>query len=282
MNLKRAILSIVAFSSISLHAGAAVVTFQQGVDGYDGFEQVNLYGDHSQTQNHSGSQVLWAWGTATAGWKQSFLIRFDDVFDPLNGGLPEDVIVTSARIELYKVRQLGYTVPADVYVWDNTDAAQQQVRMYEWLTPVNNGGPAGYATYTYKNYIDADNNTPWLNVDGTPSTEGPKSSVDWRFPPRLGTIQMEIEAPNQWYSLDVTDVVNTNRELNGTAGAGFYFTAATSWLGLDFASGTYSNTEYRPRLVLEYAVIPEPKSVILMGLAAFILLVFGRRKAKTA
>jgi hypothetical protein len=279
MNLKQAILSIVVFSSISLHALAEVITFQQGVDGYNGFHQVMMYGLGSQTVNHSNNQNLWAWDTPTEGEKKMFIIRFDDIFDPLKGGLSEDMIVTKATIELYSIAQTASSHSA----WNTALVQNQQVRMYEMINAVNNGSEGnGHATFTYKNYVNASNFTYWENTDGTTSTQGPRANVDWYGLPRVGTIQMEKGAGNKWYSLDITDVVNNNRALDGTTGNGFFFRAGALGLGMDFASGKYSDTQYRPRLVLEYYVVPEPQSLILMGLAAFTLLALNRRKTKAA
>ena len=80
-------------------------------------------------------------------------------------------------------------------------------------------------------------------------TEGPVRDEDYD-PAPIGAIPIETDVFNQWYTVDVANVVRDWQ--NGDPNYGFFLSAHSYWIGLWFASTNYSEESQRPRLVIEF------------------------------
>lgn len=233
-------LTCVALSQVS---GEEII-FQNGLNGYKGTRQALLQGDIEvrKIENLSNRDSIRVVGVSWGGARRLALLRFDDIFDSEKNGFPEGAEIISARLELYKT---GENV--DTELLDQLSDPQRVVSVYRMLSPFYETNEDGsYSCFSYRAY-GGNAEEYWGNENKI--TEGPVRDEDYD-PAPIGAIPIETEVFNQWYTVDVTNVVRDWQ--NGDPNHGFFLSAHSYWIGLWFASTNYSEESQRPRLVIEF------------------------------
>lgn len=259
-------------------AWADVITFQNGLNGYAGNEEVSLV-----TSSVGGAPA----GTVNTGAWDAFqvntadvrpgLIRFKDLFGNGPNQVPVGATINSATMRLYQFSNQGAT----------------QIRAYPMLTDWTEGNSspggafataqAGESTLQARHYR-ADQNyaanagDAW-GTDGAIHTgpvrkdlAGGGNGWDWALDDARNAVINIGTTNNVWDEWDLTAVVKDWQD-GDLGNYGVYLTAAST-LSTGFRASEYTtDSTLRPMLVINFTPpAPEPASGLLIGGAGLLCL----------
>lgn len=218
---------------ITLTSLGGIIAFQQGVNGYTGTLDTYLDRPNADTSQGNASTV-----NPRNKWpeKQQGLIRFDGIFGTGAGQIDPAIAledITSATLKLYLTSAVD---GKDDYIWRMT-ADWDETTTWNSMS-VDGGLDFSSQTVGYNNQDDI------VNV----------SSVGW-------------------YSFDVTDSIMDLLQSGDPAanndGWALYQKSQTAHGAHAFASSENETMAIRP--LLEVQLIPEPASLVLLGLGGLVL-----------
>ena len=223
--------------------------FQNSNGGYQGTRSATLSGefDSQMTENLWGNPTLSVAGVPWGGYRRMGLIRFDNLVGEGAGQLTKGANIVSARLELYKVGE-----PLDNGQYEKEEPSSRFIHLHRMLTQFYPGGSTeregtNVSCFSYRIFNDSN---PVFWGDQHRLENGPVSGVDYDQV-AMAKIPLEPGTLEQWYSFDVTSVVQ--QWVNGDVkNEGFYLRALGYWIGAYFASGVHPDGALRPKLVVEW------------------------------
>lgn len=224
------------------------IVFQKGLNGYDGVSDTYLNGYHKyrEANSYGGSEVLNALGVPWGGLKQPTLIRFESLVGTNPNQIPEGAVITSARLELYKIRVDGTTADYMIY-------AHQMLRDWNAGTAVDTM-QEGSTCYQYHTY-SKNNPEKWGTEEYDAKDERPVRGKDYISNPPVASLPIGTDL-NVWMSFDVTNMVQ--QWVSGEAeNHGLLLRAGGYWVGAAFFSSEVRDQKLRPKLVVEYEEMKE-------------------------
>ena len=281
-------LALVAVVGLAGTAWADSITFQDGLNGYTGTADARLW---SQTPTGNGGAA------DTVGPLNSFfgipsttirgypaLFRFDDIFSgTLSGTLIE---INAATFSFYGRNSSGAA--------SNTAFVRPMLSSWVEGTATDASDNAGGGvTYGYRGY---DSSGPTYTYWGTNSTveAGGIQDTDWQTDGAATNTYTSVAYPGPlgWVDFDITAAViawqddNLSRAQTGSIApianngmvAGTTATPPPEGGPIARLSEYMTDTTERPKLVIDYTVIPEPVTVALLALGSAALLLRRRRR----
>lgn len=226
---------------------AAEVILQNGANGYQGASDTTLNGtnENQASFNYGHDEKLSVAGVAHGGMKQLGLIRFGDLTGP--GALPVGARVSRAMLELYKVGE-----PTDKGQYQKVAAKDLVINGYRMLKGWQAGDmrgevSEGAATFAYRAYKS---DVPEFWGDSNQIEQGPVKGVDYDTTGATKAAML-VGVKDAWMQFDVTGLVQKWLD-EPEANYGVLLSARSFYIGSFFASCEASETEFRPKLVIEY------------------------------
>ena len=268
--MKKLLLAALAATALlgwTTQSQAALITFQQGVNGYNGTTGTNLnqvYPDSSLGFVTADLIGVGSWIGTSGSTAQKGLIRFD--LSSLAGQTITSASLTLTSDQIY----LAGSWSGNLTLYRVSDANKGWVPTYA-SPPANNG----YATWSER----AENSTNWAG-----SAALGTSGTDYVATP-LATVAFSGNNPGvAKYTFNFNDIsFLADWASNPSNNAGFLLrlpeTESTQNQGVYFGSSSYATVASRPELSL--GVVPEPSTVGMLGLVAAgaIILRLRRRRA---
>lgn len=226
---------------------AAEVVFQNGVNGYQGASDTTLNGanDKQASLNYGHDDKLSVAGVAHGGMKQLGLIRFGDLTGP--EVVPAGTRISRATLELYKVGE-----PADKGQYQKVAAKDLVINGYRMLKEWQAGDVRGEvmegaATFAYRAYKS---DVPEFWGSSNQIEQGPVKGVDYDTSAATKAAML-VGVEGAWMQFDVTELVQKWLD-EPESNYGVLLTARSFYIGSFFASCEASDTELRPKLIIEY------------------------------
>lgn len=230
-----------------LQTDAADLTFQNGLNSYEGASDTHLIGNPESARilNFGASPTLAASGTPAGGAKRLVLIQFTDLTGP-EKILPGSV-VQNATLELFKVKNYG-----SPEVYDRLSKLDRMLQVFRMLKPWKAGTGQGTqedagATFEHR---DSNLTSPVSWGEANKITNGPSREVDYTRA-RPASALSDFGQPDVWLSWNVTEFVQQWLD-DPQSNHGMLIMARTSDLGAAFESCDSLNQELRPRLLISY------------------------------
>ena len=250
-------------------AGAVEVIFQDGLNGYTGTEDTYLRARYHPDPNfcltelnYGGSNLMRASGAMWSGNQVTALVRFADLFGEGANQIPDGVIITSAKMQLYSTftqvqsRYIGWRDMINPWVQGAGDGE------------IVEGASCGEARrYRASGDYSSDPCDAWGNDGLARNCEVDPCDFFFRpgprYPDEFGPGWFQANPPDApgWIEFDVTSAIE--RCYNGEQDNwGFYSQTQGSWDWVHFytSEAADANAIYRPRLVVEYLELPAPPS----------------------
>ena len=228
---------------------AATVTFQNGVNGYQGAADTYVHGYH---QDQGSWEAVWNYGhspvlqvrgrldTDLPSYKETALIRFDDLFGSGPLQIPgKAASIAAATLLLYCTSVEGS--PA---------AIETSLMKTPWIEGTKDGadGTGGEVTGWYAGF-DANRPTAYWGRQKKPGV-GPVGGIDYDNTRSVVTPKTAIRK-GAWISIDVTAFVRSWQAETPNLGVCLRPVQGSTWNGETFAS-SQGEAPHRPRLVVEY------------------------------
>jgi len=244
---------------VALLAGASViadtVTFQNGVSGYTGTEDVQLNKDYSDN-NMGGYDYFNASGSSTTSLQFTSLIRFD--ISSLKGKT-----ITSATLTLYMWYNSGSGAAQDVSLYAVKSADKDWVEGTQ--TGANGAVETGASCWNYMQY-DATSPVAWAGGTNGCSVSGTDRDVAYLDSTEVsGSAKAYFEwtitdtALLQSWAEDDADNAGMILITTGKIAGGY---GNTAW-----CSSEFSTVSYRPMLTVTYVPEPATMSLLCAGLS---------------
>ena len=260
---------------------ADTVTFQQGVNGYTGTEDLTLYTWNTTTNLQYGASSTINTGHPSTT-KQQGLIQFNDIFGDASGQVSPGMMIVSATMELAAYRQDDSLDPGTVTLWMNP-------MLTDWAEGNSNGYAAEGESCPQARYYRADGDYAGHPEDawgtaGVAVSTGPVAGVDYIYYTGDPYYVSDVDTSGAYNGygtearsilLDITDITTAwySGELDNN---GLYF-GVLGWDKRFYYSSEYETTAYRPKLTIEYTTVPEPMTLGLIALGLGGVMVRRRR-----
>ena len=255
-------------------ASADVISFQNGLNGYVGTEDVSLVTNPSGT----GTVNTGAWDAFPINTQDTRpgLIRFQDIFGNGSNQVPLDATINSVTLRLFQFARDGATT----------------IRAYPMLTDWTEGNSspggafavaqAGESTLQARHYrpdqdYAANPGDAW-GTDGQAHTgpvrkdlAGLGNGWDWASDDTRLATASNSNTNGVWIEWDLTALAQDWQDGSQTNYGVFMNTQNT--LATSFRSSEYADDpSLRPMLVADFTLIPEPGSVSVIGAMGWLLL----------
>src|SRR3989338_6809206 len=220
---------------VSAHqASAAMIVFQNGLNGYTGTQDTYISSTASQRERNYGTadRLILRAGSVP----KNILVSFD-----INS-LPDDLCIDSATLSLYKLQ----TPPDPI-------GSVYQILSVAWSEGKGGNATPGDVDWNHRIHGGTAWNTPGLGAN-----------TDYELP----ASDSENLTVNGWYSWDISSIFQD--WYNGIdPNYGLVLKATGNNDTLEFASSEYGYCYKRPKLIINYhqgcGIVPEPASLSLLG-----------------
>lgn len=236
---------VLSVGAVGADPTAQTITLTEGVSGYTGCSDTYIY--ENTESNYGDSTYLYIRYDANNDYDHITLIKYD-----LAGQLPTGACIKSATLRLYQ------------YIDHNMDASDWlKVGAYRLLKDWTEGtGGSTGATWSYRHAGDTD---PWMiaGARGVNSdTDADRHHTHHVTPPYIGIPDSvtTILDGERWVEWDVTPSVQfwlSNPSKNYGLALDWWHEGAWHYddnSGANIRSSNYSDTNYRPQLVITYVV----------------------------
>ena len=261
-------------------AMAETVTIRQGLDGYAGCQDTQIWGSGGAEYSYGPQGVMeisYPYGAGCAA--KAGLVQFADIFDSEGGPIPDgdDVIITNATLRLYCV---GRT--------DNSGDDTMRLNAYPMLVSWDASETLGYyvtgtTCYGYRAYPVDDQNPTLAECWGTAGViapNGPTAPYDFTtsstylaYVDANGTV---ADDPCDPLVMDFNITNTMEAWLDGTLdNEGVFLGGTYCWDIMRIASADHSYESIRPELIVTYYdlsipdAIPGEKAVFVQGVDGY-------------
>ena len=240
------------------------VTFQQGVDGYTGTEDLTLYTWNTVTNLQYGASATINTGHPSTT-KQQGLIQFNDVFGDQSGQVPANAVILQATLELTAYRQDDSLDPGTVTLWMNP-------MLTDWVEGNSNGYAAEGESCPQARCYRSDGDYAGYPEDawgtaGVAVTNGPVAGVDYIYYTSDPYLIADVDTNGDYngygtefrsITLDITAIVAAwySGELDNN---GLYF-GVLGWDKRFYYSSEYETVNVRPKLTITYQAVAVPEN----------------------
>jgi hypothetical protein len=258
---------LMALASLAGPAQADTVTFQQGINGYSGTSDTWLgYNDYTENFGNDWDIHVRHDAYATVDDRVT-LIRFN------LSSLPAHAVITSASLSLLYYDD--YNISSSDYL---TVSAYRLLKPWTAGTGGKDNGRTGASWYYQYAYPDT---TQWYN-GGARGIE-----QDRRTSPDASVTLYDINGSYAWTTFSGSSMTASvaNWYANPSQNFGWvldYSAYSDSMDGAIFHSSDYSTSPadyvWRPKLQIDYTIVPEPGSLAMLAGLTMTVLLYRRRK----